>query len=709
MELDDIFSLIKQGKFNNPHEFLGLSHHEDGSSIIRLWRPGSETCNIKFGEKIIEAESAGSTGLFICKIDQQIQASEYCVSHSNGRWENDPYAFNQFLGELDVHLLRKGLHYELYDHLGATPRAHEGVMGMSYALWAPNAKAVLLKGDFNGFCGQTNPMRVIEGTGIWELFVPGLENGEKYLFEVITQEGEHFVKSDPVAHYVEVRPSYKSITFDVNQYSWGDQGWMEERKKFKKGNTPLNIYEVHPSSWKQENGAFLNYRELAHELARYCKRMHYTHVELMGICEHPLDESWGYQVTGYFAPTSRHGDPTDFQYLVDTLHQEGIGVLLDWVPGHFPIDPHSLCLFDGTYLYEHMDMRQGYHPHWNTHIFNYGRWEVSNFLIASALFWLEKMHIDGLRVDAVASMLYLDYGRKKGEWIPNSKGHNVNLEALEFIKHLNSIVMQRVPDVLMIAEESTAFPGVTRSVEEDGLGFDLKWNLGWMNDTLQFFSSPFSKRGKLLTNLAFTCQYAFEEKFVLVLSHDEVVHCKRSLLSKMPGNREQRFAGLRNLLAYTMCSPGKKLLFMGGELGQPNEWDCKAQLPWDLLEIEEHLKLQQMIQALNAFYLKSPALYEGDHARSSFEWIASGDQDQPVLGFLRKGNEQILLCMHHFGPDPVEAYRISTSTQSSACEFFNTDSAQWGGSGMVNSEIKVEAGEIQLRLPPLSTLVIELI
>lgn len=708
MEIDDIETLIKTGKFTNPHAFLGLNRHDDGELYIRLWRPESHSCQVKIEDEIFEAEPAGPPGIFVCQTNREITPSDYWISQQKGKWVNDPYAFNRVLGELDVHLLSKGLHYELYDRLGSTPCVHEGVEGMSFAVWAPNAKAVLLKGEFNGFSSQANPMRTIEGTGIWELFVPGVENGEKYLFEVISFDGEHFVKTDPVAHYAEMRPRYKSITFDVGHFSWTDHKWMEKRKAFKEGNAPLNIYEVHPGSWKRAGEDFLNYRDLAHKLAEYCKEMHYTHVELIGICEHPLDESWGYQVTGYFAPTSRHGDPLDFQYMINYLHEEGIGVLLDWVPGHFPTDSHSLCQFDGTYLYEHMDRRQGYHPHWNTHIFNYGRWEVSNFLIASALFWLEKMHIDGLRVDAVASMLYLDYGREPGEWIPNKEGSNINLEALEFLKHLNGIVAERVPDVLMIAEESSTFPGITRSVKDDGVGFDLKWNLGWMNDTLEFFLAPFSERGKRLSNLTFTHQYAFDEKFALVLSHDEVVHCKRSLLSKMPGDKQQQLAGLRNLLTYTMTFPGKKLLFMGGELGQPTEWNCKEELPWQLLKQEGHKKLHDMIQALNAFYLSAPALYVNDYSSESFEWLVSKDKEHLVIAFLRKGGGQNLLCVHHFGSTPIESYRISVGGWDGGTEQFNTDSAQWGGSDMVNGEISVQAEEIQLRLPPLSTLLIDL-
>lgn len=703
----DVTSLILEGKFTDPHEFLGLNSSEEGA-LIRIWRPENSSCTLKIGKEIVEANPIDDSGLFVCRLQSQIQPHEYWISHHDGTWANDPYAFDRVIGQLDEHLLGRGVHYELYDLLGATPKVHQGVAGMSFAVWAPNAASVLLKAEFNGFNGKRNPMRAIGATGVWELFVPGVKKGQKYLFEVITKEGEQFVKVDPVAHHAELRPSKTSIAFDVGNYAWNDQKWLEKKGQFRSRNIPINIYEVHLGSWEQEEGTFLNYRELAQKLSSYCKQMHYTHVELMGICEHPLDESWGYQVTGYFAPTSRHGTPEDFQFLVDHLHQEEIGVILDWVPAHFPTDPHSLCRFDGTYLYEHMDPRKGYHPHWNTHIFNYGRWEVSNFLIASALFWLEKMHVDGLRVDAVASMIYLDYGRGPGEWIPNSMGTNINLEALEFMKHLNSIIHERIPDALMIAEESTAFPGITKDVKRDGLGFDLKWNLGWMNDTLRFFSAPFSERSGQLSGLTFAREYAFNEKFALVLSHDEVVHGKRSLLSKMPGILEQQFAGLRNLYGFFMTFPGKKLLFMGSEWGQPSEWNCKEKLPWELSKQGLHKGLHQMVASLNAFYTENGALFERDQDRSSFEWIVQSDQESLVIAFLRKGEEQTLLCVHHLGEHPIESYTIPIQGVKGAKEVFNTDSEQWGGSGRMNPSVKVNQTEIELQLAPLATHLFEM-
>jgi len=701
----DIADLILRGRFTDPHDFLGLNlkEKEGQGPFIRLWFPETSSCQLKIGGKIVEAKPLGEAGLFVYPLQKEIRAQEYLIHHHDGTWANDPYAFDQVIGELDVHLIRQGLHYELYDLLGATSKVHQGVAGMSFAVWAPNAVSVLLKGEFNGFNGKRNPMRAIGTTGVWELFVPGIEKGHKYLFEIITKEGEHFVKVDPVTHHSELRPKYTSIAFDVASYQWNDHEWLKRRRDFHSGNIPINIYEVHLGSWALEEGNFLNYRELAFKLSDYLKKMCYTHVELIGICEHPLDESWGYQVTGYFAPTSRHGTPEDFQFFVDHLHQEGFGVILDWVPAHFPTDPHSLCRFDGTYLYEHMDPRQGYHPHWNTHIFNYGRWEVSNFLIASALFWVEKMHVDGLRVDAVASMLYLDYGRNPGEWIPNSKGTNINLEALEFMKHLNSIVHMRIPDALIIAEESTAFPGITKEVENDGLGFDFKWNLGWMNDTLRFFSTPFSERKSQLSGLTFTREYAFNENFILVLSHDEVVHGKRSLLSKMPGTLQQQFAGVRNLYGFMMTFPGKKLLFMGSEWGQPTEWNCKKKLPWEQSKDGLHRGLHQMVAELNAFYRYNGALFERDRDRSSFEWIVQSEHEHLVIAFLRKGEKQTLLCVHHFAEEPLKYYRIPLKGAAQVKEVFNTDSEQWGGSGIMNPDVVVNQEAIEISLAPLAT------
>ncbi|NGX39412.1 MAG: 1,4-alpha-glucan branching enzyme GlgB [Chlamydiae bacterium] len=706
---EDILELIGKGHFTDPHEVLGLQSIGPEKKVIRMWRPDLPTCILQIKEEMIEAKQVHTSGLFEVEVSSDICHKDYLVFHPNGEWAHDPYAFGPLLGELDNHLFSRGLHYELYDKLGSRVCEHQGVIGTHFALWAPNARSVSVVGHFNRWDGRLHPMRFVKATGLWEIFVPGLETGEQYLFELLSGEGKRQVKADPLAHYSEVRPGKSSIVCDVNRFAWSDGEWIKGRGSNQRDNGPLNIYEVHLGSWKRKDGEFLGYREVAHALADYCKEMHYTHVELIGVCEHPLDESWGYQVSGYFAPTSRHGSPGDFQYLINHLHRSGVGVILDWVPAHFPADSHSLSQFDGTYLYEHRDPRQGYHPQWNTHIFNYGRWEVSNFLIASALFWLEKMHIDGLRIDAVASMLQLDFGRKAGEWIPNKEGSNVNLEAVEFLKHLNSIVHTRVPDALMIAEDSTSYEGVTTPVENGGLGFDYKWNLGWMNDTLEFFEKGFSERDKHLDALTKIIDYTFMEKYVLVLSHDEVVHEKRSLFSKMPGTEEEKFAGLRLLLSYMITFPGKKLLFMGGELGQPTEWNCKEELPWDLLESEENRGLQEMIRALNAFYLEHPALFAGDFSPSQFTWAFPHDKENLLIGYYREGEGEKLLTIHNLGPHSLENTILPLTAVSKGSELFNTDREEWGGSGRINQQIEVvEGGVLFEHIPPLSTLIVSI-
>ena len=469
----------------DPHHFLGLQPAGADKKVIRLWRPGASFLHIELFGKSVEAKKIDDSGLFELEVPVNTTASDYRVYHQNGLLAHDPYAFLPTLGELDAYLFARGVHYKLYEALGARVFVAQGIHGVKFTVWAPSAKAVSLVGDFNYWDGRVNPLRQMMGTGIWELFVPGLKEGDKYKFEIRTQEGHLRVKADPFAYCSEYRPLTASVVFDVDKYTWGDHEWMQNRAQKQNDSSPINVYELHLGSWKKKGNKTANYREIALELSQYCKEMGFSHIELMPIAEHPLDESWGYQVTGFYAVTSRYGTPEDFQFFVDHMHREGIGVILDWVPAHFPTDDYSLAQFDGTYLFEHADPRQGFHPHWNTYIFNYGRYEVSNFLIANALFWLDKMHIDGLRVDAVASMLYLDYGRNHGEWIPNRYGGNENLEAIEFLKHLSSVVHERFPHVLMFAEESTSFTGVTHRLEWGGLGFDVKWNMGWMNDTFK--------------------------------------------------------------------------------------------------------------------------------------------------------------------------------------------------------------------------------
>lgn len=691
------------GSHHNPHEILGLHVFAD-HKVIRLWRPGAKEVFVEVQGQIVAAALIREDGLFEVPVSKDLQATDYRIFHSSGLLAHDPYAFWPTLGELDLFLLNQGVHYELYQVLGAHPRMHQGVQGTQFALWAPNAKSIALVGDFNHWDGRTNPMRSMGVSGVWELFVPGVEAGEKYKFEIRTREGYLRLKSDPFAFFFEERPKNCSIVFDIDRYQWNDSEWMRQRHQ-KDLNRPMMIYELHIGSWRNFGKTFPNYREVAEHLAIYCQTMGFTHVELLPIMEHPLDESWGYQVTGFFAATSRYGTPDDFQYFVDYLHQKGIGVILDWVPAHFPTDDFSLNRFDGTALFEHEDPRQGIHPHWYTAIFNYGRKEVCNFLIASALFWFDKMHVDGLRVDAVASMLYLDYGRKAGEWIPNCYGGNHNLEAIELIKHLNSVVHQRYPNVLMIAEESSAFTGVSHP---EGLGFDLKWNMGWMNDTLRYFSKDPVYRCHHQNDLTFSLLYAFSEKFLSVLSHDEVVHLKRSLLSKMPGPDWQKFANLRLLYSYMMCHPGKKLIFMGAELAQWNEWDCKSSVEWYLLQYPLHLGMQDLVKDLNHFYLSHAELWKEDFDWSGFEWIDFSDAARSIISYFRKTNGKHLVCVHNFTPEVTHDYLIRVTRLKSVREVFNTDLAKYAGSNVLNAEISIEENSgFTITVAPLATMIFE--
>lgn len=719
--MEQIHASIIEGLFlekahSEPHCFLGVQSDplKPGSAFIRLWRPGAQECFLNVRGETLSAKKVHESGLFECAVSADLRPSEYKIYHQNGLLAHDPYAFSPTIGPLDLYFFSKGVHYNLYEILGARLfTSQEGISGVRFAVWAPNARRVALVGDFNHWDGRVCPMRCLGSSGVWEIFIPGLTEGEKYKFEIHTKEGHRLLKSDPYAHSFELRPKNAATVFDVNRFVWTDQNWQKKRGRVVGGEAPLSIYEVHLGSWQKENGQFLNYRELAVRLAAYCKEMGFTHVELMPVQEHPLDESWGYQVTGYFAVTSRYGTPEDFQYFVNHLHEQDIGVLIDWVPAHFPADDFSLVRFDGSALFEHADPKQGFHPHWNTWIFNYGRLEVANFLIASALFWLEKMHIDGLRVDAVASMIYLDYGRDHGEWIPNAYGTNFNLEAIEFIKHLNSIVHQKYPGVLMIAEESTAFDGVTRPVEWGGLGFDLKWNMGWMNDTLRYFCTDPIFRHYHQHLLTFVMIYAFSERFLLVLSHDEVVHGKSSLLSKMPGDDWQKFASLRLLYSYLICQPGKKLLFMGAEFGQWEEWNCREELSWHLCKFDRHQILKHFFKTIQHLYLKNPALWQRDFTYEGFEWLDFDDDKNSVVSYLRKSDTQLLACVHHFTPSYFSEYFIPLDCQGELIEIFNSDSEECGGSGKINNQkilTKDVAGKGRgfiIQLPPLATMIFE--
>lgn len=707
-------SQLINNEIHNPHGLLGLHKNPDGQNIIRIWRPGAHQVHIELLGEVVEAKRVNAMGLFEVVVPKDITYRDYRIWHTSGLQTYDPYAFWPTLGDLDAYLFGQGTHYQLYDVLGGRIVSHQGISGVKFSLWAPSAKHVALIADFNHWDGRVNPMRSMGSSGIWELFVPGLGEGHKYKFEIKTQTGERFVKSDPFAYSSELRPATASVVANLHRHQWCDEAWLKRREEEKLQPKPINIYELHLGSWRKNGYYFANYRDIARQLATYCVEMGFTHVELMPIQEHPLDESWGYQVSGFYAATSRFGTPEDFQWFVDHLHQHNIGVLLDWVPGHFPTDEFSLGRFDGTALYEHEDPRQGLHPHWNTYIFNFGRREVSNFLIANALFWISKMHVDGLRVDAVASMLYLDYGRERGDWIPNRYGGKENLDAIEFFKHLNSIVHEKCPGALMVAEESTAFMGVTHPVDHGGLGFDMKWNMGWMNDTLNYFSRDMLFRSHHHNKLTFGLLYAFSERFVLVLSHDEVVHGKHNLISKMPGDLWQKFANHRLLLSYMMCHPGKKLLFMGGEFAQWNEWYSQAEIEWFLLQFPLHKGVQTMVKELNHLYMRYGCLWERDFSYEGFEWVDFSDSYNSVICYLRKGSWDRLLCVHNFTPNYHEEYIIRISPQVKPEEIFNSDDEKYGGSGKLNTPPQVlqdyhgQPHAIKIRLAPLATMVFKI-
>ena len=568
--------------------------------------------------------------------------------------------------DLDQYLFGQGTNYEVYKKLGAHPTTYRRKKGVYFAVWAPNAQSVSVIGEFNDWEEEANPMEKVGPIGVYEVFVPGAKIGQLYKFFIVGAHGEKLYKADPYANEAELRPGTASRITDITDYKWKDATWIKNREKFDEQVEPMAIYEVHPGSWKkhpqsEENEkGFYNYREFAHALAAYVKEMGYTHVELMGIAEHPFDGSWGYQVTGYYAPTSRYGTPQDFKYMVDYLHQNKIGVILDWVPAHFPKDAHGLANFDGTAVYEHADPRQGEHPDWGTKIYNYGRPEVKNFLIANALYWVEECHVDGLRVDAVASMLYLDYGKKDGEWIANKYGGNQNLEAIEFFKHLNTVVLGRNHGTVMIAEESTAWPMVTGDAEKDGLGFSLKWNMGWMNDFLEYMKlDPYFRKFNH-NKMTFSMSYAYSERYVLVLSHDEVVHLKCSMLEKMPGSPEDKVKNLKAAYSFMTCHPGKKLLFMGQDFGQLREWSEEREIDWFLLQEEPHRKLQEYYADLLTIYKKYPALYAMDNDPSGFEWINADDGDRSIFSFVRKsptGRNNILYVVN-FTPVDRPDYRV---------------------------------------------------
>jgi 1,4-alpha-glucan branching enzyme len=628
---------------------------------------------------------------------------------------DDPYRYGPVLTDFDVHLLAEGTHIRAFDKLGARVITHGIRQGVHFAVWAPNARRVSVVGDFNGWDGRVHVMRAVNG--YWEIFVPDLGLGDRYKFEVVSPHGQVMLKSDPCGRYFEVPPKTASIVWSSDHYAWGDEAWMSGRAA-EAGwlRRPMSIYEVHLGSWRRaDEGRVLTYRELASRLVPYVKEMGFTHIELMPVMEHPFTGSWGYQVIGFFAPTSRYGAPEDFKAFVDACHQAGIGVILDWVPGHFPKDQHGLARFDGTALYEHADPRQGEHQDWGTLVFNYGRHEVRSFLLSNAVYWLDQFHLDGLRVDAVASMLYLDYSRQAGQWVPNRFGGRENLEAIEFLKQLNLLVASQCPGAVTVAEESTSWPGVTRSAHLGGLGFTYKWNMGWMHDMLDYTKQDPVHRKWHHDRITFSLMYAYSEHFVLPFSHDEVVHGKRAMVDKMPGDAWQKHATLRALYGYMFVHPGKKLLFMGGEIGQWREWNHDGQLDWDVLADARHAGLQRWVRDLNAVYAAEPALWHDDYDPRGFAWIDCHDHEHSIVSLVRSGDADRLVALVNFTPIVRRAYRIGVPQAGRYREVLNSDAAAYGGSnvgntGFVDSEPVAAHGHDQslsLTVPPLGFLLLK--
>jgi 1,4-alpha-glucan branching enzyme len=702
----------------NPHSVLGV-HEDNGGTVVRALRPAASgiTAQLDDGTEV-ELEEIHPGGVFEGFVEGAKPPLHYRLEVDYGDSGtftiDDPYAFTPTIGDLDLHLIGEGRHEELYEKLGSHVIEHQGVRGTAFAVWAPAAKAISVVGDFNSWDGRLHAMRSLGGGGIWELFLPGVEAGARYKYEILGADGELKLKADPMAQEAEVPPLTASVVTDP-KHEWGDAEWLAKRAEAQPLEQPMSIYEVHVGSWRLntlEGNRSLTYLELADELSAYVKDMGFTHVELLPVMQHPFSGSWGYQVTGYFAPASRFGSPDDLREFIDRMHQNGIGVILDWVPAHFPRDEFALARFDGTALYEHEDPRRGAHPDWGTLVFNFGRHEVRNFLFANALFWLREYHADGIRVDAVASMLYLDYSRKEGEWVPNEFGGREDLDAVSFLKEMNEVVYGREPGIVTAAEESTAWPGVSRPTYLGGLGFGFKWNMGWMHDTLDYFQQDPIYRRYHHHELTFSLMYAFSENFILPLSHDEVVHGKGSLYSKMPGDRWQKLANLRTLYAFMWAHPGKKLLFMGGELAQEAEWSHERSLDWHLLEQPEHSGIQALVRDLNRIYKDEPALWEVDSDPSGFWWLEPNDADNNVVAFARQSREgeRVLVFVANLSPLPRGPYRLGLPRAGRWRELMNTDSTFYGGSDVGNlGEIEPEPipwhGQqfsAEITLPPLA-------
>ena len=717
----DIYRLL-HAEHDDPFAVLGL--HQIGQVwVVRSLRPDAKELAIVDRHRVdrrFPATRIAEEGLFEAQLEGVTVAFDYLLQVTTWSGEtfqiSDPYSYGPILGELDTYLYSAGEHYEIYEKLGAHLTEINGHAGVRFAVWAPNAQRVSVVGDFNGWDGRTHSMRKRIEAGIWEIFVPGIGESVHYKYEIRNCFGKVVLKGDPFSFFGQHGVQMASLVFNLDRFKWSDDAWLAERKTRYWPKQPVSIYEVHLGSWArvpEENNRYLSYLEFADRLIPYVKKMGYSHIELLPVAEHPFDGSWGYEVTGYFAPTSRFGNPDEFRHFVDRCHREGIGVILDWVPGGFPKDAFGLAQFDGTPLYEHADPRQGEHREWGTLIFNFGRNEVRNFLIANGLFWLDKYHIDGLRVDAVASMLYLDYSRKAGEWVPNVHGGRENLEAIEFLKHFNAVCYERFPGIMTIAEESTTWPGVSRPTYLGGLGFGFKWNMGWMHDFLHYMSYEPIHRRYHQGEATFSLTYAFQEHFVLVLSHDEVVHGKGSLLNKMPGDPGQKFANLRMFYAWMYAHPGKKLLFMGCEIGQWQEWNYDQSIDWHLLQYPLHDGLRRLVQHLNLLYKSEPAFWENDDSYVGFEWIDCSDTDTSIFTFLRKAESgSTLLFAVNATPVPRHTYRVGAPSEGWYEEILNTDAGIYGGGDIGNGgETHAEpvpwqgrSHSLCLTLPPLSTI-----
>jgi 1,4-alpha-glucan branching enzyme len=708
---------IVAGRYHDPFAVLGV-HPLDGGRVVRTFQPQAKSVELvdTHGEVLAEMKKIHNDGLFEAALPARKRHYLLRLTHYDNSTLDieDAYRFGSSLGELDLYLLGEGSDQKIYEKLGAQVRTLSGVKGTRFAVWAPNASRVSVVGDFNDWDGRRHAMRLHPGNGLWEIFVPGVGHGTRYKFELLDESGKLLpLKNDPYGSCHEGPPGNASIVYETG-YRWKDKDWMSSRSGTPPMDTPISIYEVHLGSWRRKgDGSYLGYCELAEELVNYVTEMGFTHIEFLPVSEHPFDGSWGYQPIGMFAPTHRFGEPDDFRHLVDRCHEAGIGVIVDWVPAHFPKDEHGLRRFDGSALYEHVDPRKGEHADWGTLIFNFGRREVVNYLIGSALYWIDEYHVDAIRVDAVASMLYLDYSREEGEWVPNEFGGNENLEAVEFLKRLNTEL--HAHGATSFAEESTAWPGVSKPVDMGGLGFTYKWNMGWMNDTLSYMSEEPVHRKYHHDKMTFGLVYAFDENFVLPLSHDEVVHGKGSLLGRMPGDEWQRFANLRAYLASMFAHPGKKLLFMGSELASYQEWNHDQSLDWHLLDYDLHRGVQNLLRDLNALYRRTPALFEVDFDAAGFEWIEWHDRDNSILSWIRRDKSGgYVICITNFTPVVRYDYRVGVPEQGRFAEIMNTDSEIYAGSGIANDVLETRdegahgrPHSLQLTIPPLATVLLQ--